>query len=217
MQRLTHITANPFGRILLCLTITILLSGCAQTLSQVVPFKVYSIKNDQNTLAEEGYGYLLMAVKTNQTIQELHMDGPMNIILTHKDLKRGSNYILLSLPQGEYNISKIRVSLTKSTMDDDDYWNFNVKANTISYIGDLNAQITGWFGARQKYELVNRSSYALEYMESEYPQLLSRNTLVYSGYGNDIFLERMTQKAPPTPVVEPTTQGISPSATAGVE
>ena len=196
MQYLHKIKDCLSLKLMFCLAIILFVTGCAQTMSQIVPLNVYSIKNDQNTVAEEGYGFFLMAVTTNKTINELLIKGPMNFTLTQDDLKKGSNYILLTLPEGEYAIKKIITNRSKSVFNGNDYWNFTVKANTISYIGDLNAQFLGRWGFRQKYELVNRSSYALEFLEDNYPQLLSRNTAVYSGYGEDQFLEIMTRKVP---------------------
>lgn len=172
----------------------LLLSGCAQTVSSVIPPNIHTQQN-VDSMSEQpiDFGYLMMAVKTNQTIQELRVEGPMDFILTAKDLQKGSNYILVPVQEGDYILSEIVLSkYHKFDFSEDDYWRFEVKRNAINYIGDLSTEFHGWWNSRIKYKLENRSSYALEYIEKRLPEILLRHQVVYGGIGEDQFLERMT-------------------------
>lgn len=175
--------------------ILFLLSGCQQTLNQPAPQYVRSIHPDNVQTLQEGHGYLLMAVTTNLNIRSLFINGPINIALKQADLESGTNYILVPLPQGQYNISEISMYFGNYSFDKNDYWNFEVMGDTISYIGDLQTEFQGKYNTTISYELRNRSSYALEFLENKYPTLLKSKTVVYSGFGEDRFLEFMTQKS----------------------
>lgn len=177
-------------------TTLLLINGCAQTVNSVLPEarEVSGRPLDKATL-DEGYGYLLMAVKTSQTIETLRIEGEVDVILTDKDLKKGTNYIMVPLPQGKYRITEIRLPFaTKFTFGEDDYWEFTVTPDTISYIGDLTAEFSGWLNSRIYYGLENRSSYALMFLEKHYPEILTNNAMIYGGFGEDKFLEEMSHR-----------------------
>lgn len=163
----------------------LLLNGCATT--------VTSMSQDTEVQLDNGYGYMLMAVNTNQPIQKMHISGPSDIVLTNKDLQKGTNYVIIPLPEGRYNIAKLELQLSKFEFEETEHWKFKVEKNTISYIGEVQAEFYGWFNSNARYELINRSTDALVFLEDKFPNLLSKNKVIYGGYGEDFFLEFATK------------------------
>jgi len=163
-------------------SLVVFLSGCVS--------KVSSIKVDADLPLEEGEGYLLMSVETNVQLQSLSILGEENVKLTENDLKKGSNYILIDLPSGDYKISKVTKSHWYShsyVKLDEKYWSFQIKPNVVSYIGHLNVKSNYWM-TEGYFVLNNKSSYALEFMEQQFPNILEKRTLAYQGPGKDDFL-----------------------------
>lgn len=173
---------SVFSSILLFLGTTLLL-GCKQT--------VTSINEDRDVIFQDSneFGYLLMAVDTSQTLQELHLSGESRLVLTTKDLRQGTNYILLSVEAGQYSIDKIQISSFLKVEFNEEYWTFNILPNHINYIGELYAHNIGWYDKHPRFALVNNSSFALEFMESHFSNILSSKKLIYGGPGDDDFFD----------------------------
>ncbi len=105
--------------------------------------------------------------------------------------------MLIELPLGKYNIRKIHLDNYRYFKLDKERWSFEVKENTISYAGDLAIRVIE-FSRRSRngisrsvnadIVLENNSSFALEFLESTYKQILENREVVYSGPGEDSFL-----------------------------
>jgi len=167
------------------LLIVLFLSGCVS--------KLKTIKNDKDVHLEQGQGYLLMAINTNVSLTKLYVSGTQRFTLSKEDLKRGTNYILVNLPAGEYEFNKAHFYNYYFSISDSDHdWQFKIKPNIISYIGDLNIE-TEWWGRRSYMELVNNSSIALEFLETKFPNILKSRQVEYQGPGNDDFFQVVAQ------------------------
>jgi hypothetical protein len=169
-------------RLITVLFLLFLLSACATT--------VTSIDQTQHKALAQGSGFLLLGIQTNRNLKSLHIDGPKDIILTAKDMKAGTQHLMIDLPVGTYTVSKIKLgNYSRVYMDDEQLWQFEVKANKISYVGHLEVVKTGYWYAYVESELVNRSAEALSFLHESYPAILSDHPVTYSGPGNDNFFE----------------------------
>lgn len=170
----------PVG-ILLSIVICILF-GCAQ--------KIEGISKDVDKQLTENSGYLLIGIDTNRGLDKLFIGGKKSLMLTDKDLQLGSSYILVDVPAGKYRIDDIKFGRYVSMELEQGYWDFEVKANQVSYIGDLYVKASGfWFVESAQVLLENRSTSALLFLEKNFPNILNSRSLRYSGPGEDKFLE----------------------------
>lgn len=159
-----------------------LLSGCAQ--------EIEGISKDVDKKLAENNGYLLIGIDTNRGLHQLLIGGNKSLMLTDKDLQPGSNYILVDVPAGKYQIDDIRFGRRIYMELKEGYWDFEVKADQVSYIGDLYIETSGfWYVSSAQVLLENRSTSALMFLEKEFPNILSSRKVRYSGPGEDNFLE----------------------------
>ncbi|WNC68944.1 hypothetical protein RI845_02030 [Thalassotalea nanhaiensis] len=166
--------------LILCMLV---LSSCAT--------KVESIDQESEVALQEKQGYLLLAVDTNRSLQEIILTGTKRIALSEKDLKSGSNYILVPLPVGQYEISKVTFNNYAYLKDfEDDIWAFTVEENKINYAGHLkmNSYVV-WYYVASRMSLNNNSSIALEFMEDKFSNILLNHPMTYSGPGEENFFE----------------------------
>lgn len=165
----------------LCL---LLVSSCATSVS--------SIKNDALSVTEKSVnfssGYLLIGVETNRDLKSIFISGMRTIKLSHEDLRFGTNYILINLAAGNYLIDSVALnSYQKLRLADKENWRFEIQPDTISYIGHLELQSRGFFSLVSRVELVNRSTEAIEFMESDFPNILSARKMHFGGPSDDHF------------------------------
>lgn len=163
-----------------------LISSCAT--------KIENLKTDEQAQSREDHGYLLLGVDTNWPLYKLEISGEKEIFLSHEDLKFGSNYILASVPAGEYRFRKLwrdRMWAYKLKRED---WSFEIKPNTINYVGDITAQNSGIWKPRARLALMNKSSSALEFVEINLPKTLEEKAIEYQGPGEDKFLQITRKK-----------------------
>ncbi len=147
---------------------------------------------------DEKVGYLLIGVETSLDLQNILLTGTKRIQFTKEDLKAGSNYILVDVPAGKYQISDVKFGRYICFELTDGYWDIDVKPNKINYIGNLQVEGYRWFGwvSQAKILLNNRSTVALQYLEEKFPTLLNAHQLNYGGPGEDHFFEFATSLSP---------------------
>mgnify|MGYP006908220785 CR=1 FL=1 len=158
------------------------LAGCATA--------VTSIRDESEAALSQGEGFLLIEVDTSHDLESISIKGTKSVFLTRADLRAGSNYILVNLPAGEYRIERVDLNWFYYRMVDG-MWDFAVEKDTISYVGNLTFKGGDW-GKQGRFVLVNRSSFALEYLEEQFPNLAATQRLVYRGPGEDRFLPMVT-------------------------
>lgn len=153
---------------------------------------VSTLKQDAEVITADDTqkGYLLLGVETNYNLKNIDIDGPQDIRLTHVDLKSGSNFILIPLTSGYYTIDRIAVSnFAKFGFEQSDNWRFEIKPQTISYVGHLEFKNKGYYSSESTVVLMNRSTEALIYMEQAFPSILNNREIYYGGPGNDDLFE----------------------------
>lgn len=174
-------------RRLLLLSCALLLSACAS--------KVTNIKEDRDTLSKADEGYLLIGIETNRSLKAIYIDGPKSLVLTAEDIRSGSNYILANLPLGDYTITRLNLSHYSFLKfdNDEESWQFTLAPNKVNYVGHLDITTVGYWNTRSHIVLENRSSEALQYMEQNFPTILSGRSLNYGGPGEDSFFDYLEQ------------------------
>lgn len=139
-------------------------------------------------------GYLLIGVETEYSLKNVSIDGPDFIRLSYADLKKGSNFILLPLDSGEYNITEINYNhYWKSKPIDEDKWFFTIKPQTISYVGHLQLEKNPFYSEMVDIEIVNRSTEALDFMKLNFPSILNEREIFYGGAGEDHYFEYLKE------------------------
>ena len=136
----------------------------------------------------------MIGIETNRSLKAIYIDGPKSLVLTAKDIRSGSNYILANLPLGDYTITRLNLSNHSFLKfdNDEESWQFTLSAKKINYVGHLDISTIG-FGIPALIVLENRSSEALQYMEQNFPTILSGRSLNYGGPGEDSFFDYLEQ------------------------
>lgn len=172
--------------LVLFLTLTTLLSGCGAT-------KVSAQKQDDDRLATNQEGYLLIGLVNNYSLDALYIWGEKDLKLTREDLSAGENYILIPVPAGSYRLGQINYNFYFRTKLEDDIWQFSITPGQINYIGHLTVNRPSFWFFANDVELKNQAAGAQLYMEEYFPGLLSERSLVYAGPGEDKFYEFIEQ------------------------
>lgn len=165
-------------------TTSLLLMACGTT--------VQKLEQDVDKNLGADAGYLLIGIETDFDLKSIHISGPDTLILDHKDVNTEASYILVDAEAGIYTFEKIRLdSYWRLKLDDEDIsWEFEIKPNQISYVGDFEVNIPHhWLIGPSYVELINRSSEALEFLEENFPNILASREIVYTGPGNDGFFD----------------------------
>jgi hypothetical protein len=162
--------------------ILILLSSCA-----VPSMRTLNIDKDIMTSPEEGY--LLLGLTTDWAITSIDINGTKAFNIQTFNKFENRNYVLAPLPIGRYEIIKINLPGRRYFEFDNDElaFEFVVKPNAINYVGELRVKKNSQ--NRALFEMINRSSIALEYLDENFPKLLLSRELVYQGPGIDTFFE----------------------------
>jgi len=169
--------------------VCLLLTSCAT--------QVTSLKEDVDRLSNENSGYLLLGVQSNRDLKELQISGTKFIKLTHNDIKKGTNYLMVDLPAGEYEIRRVKLDgfWNLNIYNDEDLdWSFRVVEGKVSYVGHFDIRDRGFWSPSARIELANRTSEALEFLEEHYPSIKNKRGVVFSGPGEDGFLDFLNER-----------------------
>ncbi len=175
---------NLLNRLKTCLwsmIFIILLSSCSYQMQNLELSDIATVPDD--------HGLVVIGVKSNTYFDEIIISGEKVTKIDGSLLEEADPYVLVSLPEGEYEFSTIDlrknyyVNLNHS--DSQINWRFSVARNQITYVGDFIVTSNNQYSYNAR--LVNNSSDALSYLESNYLRLLSQYKLVYSGSDKDHF------------------------------
>ncbi|GAA6151939.1 hypothetical protein [Pseudoteredinibacter isoporae] len=168
---------RPFISVFLALSVLIL-SSCASRVSTVQSDTAKPIKNSE--------GYLLLGLSSNMYLEYIVIDGESKIMFTKDDVRYNSNYLFTALPAGDYRIKSVKTGKYTGYSLLGDIWSFSVAPGTISYVGDFQAKRSQW---GDDILIVNRSSYAYEFMKDHFPSLLKKHSIDYTGKREDRFFD----------------------------
>ncbi|GAB3274325.1 hypothetical protein [Parahaliea aestuarii] len=126
-------------------------------------------------------------METNIDLLKLTVVGEENIFLPWEELQQGDRYLLVELQAGDYKFSRISLTSTHYYSVHGAGFSFRVSPGTVNYVGDFRIQNANWFGGPASFSLINQSSLALEFMEENFPQVMSTMPLTYAGPGTDDF------------------------------
>ena len=173
---------------ILFISMIFLFSGCSS-----IPIK--TLKQDQDVLNNaEKQGYIVLGVNSDFSISSIVIEGESDFVIDSSIPSEGRSYFIAPVPKGKYKIS--RISLSRIRYFDLDFeefsFSFSIEPNKINYVGELSLRNAS--GDYAYFELVNRSSLALEFLELKYPTILSNKSLIYKGPGKDSFFELVSDK-----------------------
>ena len=169
-------------RILLATLLLVSLCSCQST-------KVTTIAKNEDKLLDPNSGFFLLGIETNRNMKFIEISGPTDIQLTAKDLKEGTNYLLIDLSAGNYAVERVQLGNYRYiSLEDEENWKFSVVPGQINYVGhlELNTSQNAFYSSA---ELVNRSSEALQFLEKEFSAILTNRKLKYGGPGEDAFFD----------------------------
>ncbi len=170
---------------LIIVGLSVLLSACIS--------KVKNLSVDKDLNLDDQTGYLFMTVDTNFDFSRFAISGKQYTQLENPVFYNNKNYYLLPLKAGEYYIhSFTNTSGGEYRFTDDDLWRFNVSSGVISYIGEFKAR--NIYGHLSRFSLINHSSFAMEYLEEKYPNILSQRKIEYRGPGEDFFFNLISSE-----------------------
>ncbi len=156
------------------------LNGCAS--------RVSAIQTDISKPIKSSEGYLLLGLSSNMYLEFIVIDGPKKIMFTKDDVRYNSNVLFTALPAGDYRIKSVKTGQYTGYKLISDIWSFSVQHGTISYVGDFELNRRNW---KDNMLIVNRSSYAYNFMQKRFPNLLKEHSITYSGKKEDRFFELM--------------------------
>ncbi|PXF63080.1 hypothetical protein [Kangiella spongicola] len=156
----------------------LLLSGCVSKLS--------NFTNDQKLTPESNMGVVVIAYDSDTAIHSLVFSGPSTFELEHNLYDNKHNYVVTSFPAGTYDITKAKIYskyyYINLGSDEDANWKINIKPNKVNYIGHFNIDKVG---SGYKVQIKNSTTLALEFLQENYQDLITRYGLVYSKDGPD--------------------------------
>ncbi len=145
--------------------------------------------SSSNTKSNSVTGYLLFAVQSEAYIKTVNILGVIPLSYSPNNAKQENTYILAKVPIGYYKFSGVKTGLGDIEANSEHDWSFNIESNTINYVGNLELlSKVKWCDTCFKLELANKSSFAIEYLESSHPELLAKIPIVYKGPGEDDFI-----------------------------
>lgn len=135
-------------------------------------------------------GYLLVGVDSDTDLHQIRISGKRKFNISPELLDRGVNYKLMVMAAGNYTVFSIKPNERYQFRLSKDELNFTVRPGAINYGGHLNYRGFGG-GSSAHIELINRSSVVAEYLEKNYPKLLTEIPVVYTGIGQDSFFQEV--------------------------
>lgn len=160
------------------------LSGCAS--------KVQVVKEDHQGVLETGRGYLLLGLAADFSLRHIIISGETKIMFSEDDVRSNSNYLFTDLPAGDYRITTVKTGRHTGYRLLGDIWSFSVKPGKISYVGDFKFKEIGW--RQHSIVIKNRSSFAYEFLQERFPNLLKNQEVSYTGLAEDRFFSLMMNK-----------------------
>lgn len=149
------------------------------------------------TKLREGHGYLLLAIESlGIPPKKILLRGPKVFsTLSFDEIRSGTNYRKIPVPEGRYYFSQIHNGEGKTSS----YWDIlsfdyyvDVKANTTSYAGHLISEM--YSDQSVDFNLRNRSSQAFAYFQNCCQALNKTYPLTYTGSYPDPFLDFLIEK-----------------------
>ncbi|NVK22798.1 MAG: hypothetical protein HWD86_09790 [Kangiellaceae bacterium] len=155
--------------------------------------------NSNSSDLKDNEGYLLVRIiindpfiitNTNAGIRKLLLNGEDRH--TFEDLKIGVNSYLIKTDVGSYYWDTLKIGAYSYYPLKKMAFNFQVKEKKINYPGDL--IITNKGSGTASFDFVNRSTLALLDLKENHSNIYTKNNVIYSGRGRDIFIQENSEE-----------------------
>jgi hypothetical protein len=157
--------------------------------------KIASLNQEQATKIPPENGLVIIGLESNRGYHKVQISGEASTNIDYDLLKEADPFLVISLPQGDYEFSRIWLTqynyLKLADSSDGIDWSFNVKAGAITYVGNLVLTQKNW--NRYFIRNINQSSLALEFLEDDYSNLLATHKLRFSGSDKDKFFSYIAE------------------------
>ncbi|MGJ8693730.1 MAG: hypothetical protein ACSHW0_14780 [Thalassotalea sp.] len=176
--------------------------SCASTIKPIPAAKPIKPEQQKTTLASQaapdnmtdnsvGKTYLLFAIDSDDLVKEVSISGWRSLSFEPEYNEQKISYVLAEIKPGDYEFSTIETGLLNNHLDDEIDWSFTIEQGKVNYVGhlEINQELLGGaYFSHSKIELVNKSSFAIEYLQAHHPALFTHNPLTYQGPGQDDFI-----------------------------
>lgn len=192
--RLHSLKSNLTLLFALLLTL-VMLSACST--------KLKTIKDDAPVNIKMNEGYLMVGLDTNANLNKIRIAGRKSVTFTRQDLRVGSNFILTTVPAGEYHFKRIVFQQGYRNLDEVAL-KFTIEPGKINYVGNIELRQNPW-SWYSTFLMLNQTSMALEFLQESFPKMLATNKVRYGGPGKDNFFnvigdKPLTSAAPSTEI-----------------
>lgn len=134
----------------------------------------------------------MLHVRTERPLRSLSISGSSFPL----EVGRGTHLLLIAVSAGSYRWSSLGTPSNTEDRESEtvqllfpygDEFRFRIEAGRINYAGMLEVGYLEW---NVSVRSVDRTALALEEIRSRFPSLLEQYSIVYSGPGRHVFLER---------------------------
>lgn len=140
-------------------------------------------------------GMVVLGIQGNTPFQRIAISGSRRTEVGFDMLKQANPFVVFTLPSGQYRFDRVWLNnmfyVPVIDKSDAGIWDFEVKANHINYLGNIivtKSSSGGYF-----LRMHNRSSEALEFLESKYAEKLTELRLRNAIAQDDDFLILVSQ------------------------
>lgn len=128
-------------------------------------------------------GYLVLHTTSNARFEQVALGDLTRIA----EIPIGTDVRVVAAPAGHYSWSALRAQNLEWELEEDDAtMDFEVRAGRLNYPGELVVQRRGLYA---RVRTRNRSASVLPLLARDFPRLLRRYPLVYTGFQRDDFFD----------------------------
>lgn len=140
-------------------------------------------------------GMVILGIQGNTRFERIIITGNRRTEVDYEMLKKADPFVVFTLPVGRYRFDRVWLnSFYYVPVKDDtesEIWDFEVKSNYINYLGNI---VVTKEGSNSYFlRMHNRSSDALEFLESKYTEKLGQFKLRNAIAKDDDFLAHVSK------------------------
>jgi hypothetical protein len=140
-------------------------------------------------------GMVILGIQGNTRFERIIITGNRRTEVDYEMLKKADPFVVFTLPAGRYRFDRVWLSdfyyVPVKDNTDSEVWDFEVKSNHINYLGNI--VVTKERGNGFFLRMHNRSSDALEFLESKYAEKLGQFQLRNAIAKGDDFLAHVSK------------------------
>lgn len=144
---------------------------------------------------QDNEGMVVLGIQGNTPFERIIITGHRRTEVGFEMLKKADPFVVFTLPSGRYRFDRVWLNslyyVPVKDNTDSEVWDFEVKSNSINYLGNI--VVTKERSNSYFLRMHNRSSYALEFLESKYAEKLGQFQLRNAIAKDDEFLAHVSR------------------------